>query len=238
MTDQISTNPKKAQGAAKVQLQLVPPALAIGAAVALGEGAPRYGAFNWRDKPVDASTYIGAIERHLLAYKDGEDVDPESTVGKTHLEGIAACCAILLDSISLGILIDDRKPGKAAQLIRDTNARLALAASKAKPVEAPRFRATDTVMGKPLNADVGSIKAVTDAQAVEVPRTPLTMSEVYDLPDGTPIEVQWLGSNEWMRGLKQSEPAGPLFANGCGQCMELRRVSATGSAGTKVRRAA
>lgn len=112
-------NPKKAAGAKKRQVQLVPPALTLGAAVSLEEGAEKYGAYNWRDKPIDNMTYIGAIVRHAMAYQDGEEIDPESTKGKSHLEGIAGCIAILLDSATLGILIDTRpKPGAAPRLTR------------------------------------------------------------------------------------------------------------------------
>ena len=94
-------------------------ALVIGAARALKEGAAKYGAFNWRTTKVELMTYIGAIQRHLAAYTDGEDVDPESLTGKTHLEGIAACVAILLDVTTGGFSIDNRPPpGPAPRLVR------------------------------------------------------------------------------------------------------------------------
>lgn len=112
-------NPKKSCGAKKIPLHLVPPTLTLGAARGLKEGADKYGPYNWREAGVDTNTYTGAMLRHLLAYMDGEDVDPESKVGKTHLEGIAACCAILMDAGPLGKLEDNRPPkGKAAELIR------------------------------------------------------------------------------------------------------------------------
>jgi hypothetical protein len=111
-------NPKQAYGDKKVPMHLVPPALVIGAARALGEGAKKYGAYNWRNSKVEALTYVGAIQRHLAAYQDGEDVDPESTTGKLHLEGIAACCAILMDALHGGFLIDNRPPaGPAPRLV-------------------------------------------------------------------------------------------------------------------------
>lgn len=112
-------NPKGIAGAKKAPLHLVPPALEIGAANALGEGAPKYGPYNWRDIPVDAMTYVGGFKRHLAAYIDGEDVDPESSNGKLHLEGMAACIAILLDATYSGTLIDNRPPkGAAARILR------------------------------------------------------------------------------------------------------------------------
>lgn len=104
------SNPKKAYGDKKVPLQLVPPALVIGAAKSLGEGAGKYGPYNWREAPVEAMTYVGAMLRHISAWLDGEDVDPESTTGKSHLEGVAGSLAILLDSVAMGTLIDNRPP--------------------------------------------------------------------------------------------------------------------------------
>jgi hypothetical protein len=112
-------NPKARFGDMKRRVDLVPPALELGAAVALKEGAGKYGPFNWRINHVEAMTYAGAIKRHIFGYIDGEDVDPESKEGKLHLEGIAASCAILLDSHYAGILIDNRPPkGPAPALCR------------------------------------------------------------------------------------------------------------------------
>jgi hypothetical protein len=111
-------NPKQAYGDKKCALQLVPPALMIGAAKAFKEGAAKYGPFNWRHNKVEAMTYVGGFARHMAAYLDGEDVDPESTTGKLHLEGAAACIGILLDAHYGGFLIDNRPPaGPAPRLI-------------------------------------------------------------------------------------------------------------------------
>ncbi len=103
-------NPKKAYGDAKLATWAVPPALLLGASKAFGEGAAKYGAFNWRSTRVEVMTYVGAMLRHLAAYTDGEDVDPESATGKLHLEGIAACVGILLDCHYGGFLVDNRPP--------------------------------------------------------------------------------------------------------------------------------
>jgi len=113
-------NPKARVGALKVPLHLVPPALSIGAAMALKDGAVKYGPYNWREEPINISTYIGAIQRHILAYQDGEDVAEDS--GVDHLGHVAACCALLMDSKAHGSLIDDRHVGTAAALIKGYNA--------------------------------------------------------------------------------------------------------------------
>ena len=112
-------NPKKRYGDSKRRVDLVPPALELGAAVSLAEGGDKYGPYNWRKDPVEAMTYAAALKRHIFAWMDGEDVDPESKAGKLHLEGIAGCVAILLDSYYSGILIDNRPPkGPAPMLTR------------------------------------------------------------------------------------------------------------------------
>lgn len=113
-------NPKQRMGDRKIPLHLVPPALMLGAGRALREGAVKYGPYNWRTSKVEMLTYLGALMRHAAAILDGEDVDPESTTGKLHLDGIAACCAILLDAFEGGFLIDNRPPkGPGARLARD-----------------------------------------------------------------------------------------------------------------------
>lgn len=112
-------NPKQAFGDKKRPVHVVPPALMLGASKAFGEGAVKYGAYNWRETNVESMTYIGALLRHAFAYLDGEDVDPESTTGKLHLEGMAACIGILLDGTYGGFLIDNRPPkGPAPELTR------------------------------------------------------------------------------------------------------------------------
>tara|TARA_A100001037_G_scaffold287811_1_gene297746 strand:- start:407 stop:724 length:318 start_codon:yes stop_codon:yes gene_type:complete len=92
----------------KVPLHLLPPAFNREVAHALKHGADKYGPWNWREegRRLLASTYIGAIRRHLDAWQDGEDIDPES--GQAHLAHIAASVAILLDAQEHGTFEDDR----------------------------------------------------------------------------------------------------------------------------------
>ncbi len=69
-------------------------------------GADKYGIRNWLQDEILASTYVGAIMRHLKAWVEGEDQDPES--GESPLTHIRACCAVVLDAEKHGTLIDDR----------------------------------------------------------------------------------------------------------------------------------
>lgn len=112
-------NPKQRYGDLKAPVQLVPPALTIAASRALGEGARKYGPYNWRDLDVEAMTYVGAILRHLYAWMDGEETDPDSAEGKHHLDGVAGSLAVLLDAMAGGYLIDNRpRQGPAGGLLR------------------------------------------------------------------------------------------------------------------------
>lgn len=99
-------DPKGAAGAAKTPLGLIPPFAMEQTAWAHKLGAEKYGPFNWRDTGVCASTYINAIMRHLNAWRDGENLDPES--GISHLAHIICSCNILLDADYCDTLQDDR----------------------------------------------------------------------------------------------------------------------------------
>lgn len=101
-------NPKTEFGLKKPPLNLIPPIALVEESKAFGNGAEKYGPFNWREKTVSVSIYVAAAMRHLLAYWDGEDLAQDSKVH--HLAHARACLAILLDAGSLGKLNDDRPP--------------------------------------------------------------------------------------------------------------------------------
>lgn len=102
----IPNDPKGAAGALKTPLHLIPASAMEETAKAHSLGAAKYGGYNWRNGTVCATTYIGAMLRHLNAWRDGENLDPES--GITHLAHIAANCNILMDAAACGTLQDDR----------------------------------------------------------------------------------------------------------------------------------
>jgi len=100
-------DPKKKAGDQKCPLQLLPTVALRETSYVLQLGAKKYGEYNWRESGgVCASTYTGAIMRHLLQFSDGEDTDSES--GRSHLAHIMATCCILLDAEAVEKLIDDR----------------------------------------------------------------------------------------------------------------------------------
>lgn len=113
----VGVNPKDALGQAKVNPSVIPPAGILHLAAAMMDGANKYGPFNWRDNAVQSMVYVAAAQRHLLQFLDGENVDPVSRVH--HLGHAMACCAIVLDALETGNLVDTRpKAGAAGDMIR------------------------------------------------------------------------------------------------------------------------
>lgn len=112
------SNPKSAFGITKPPMHLIPGPGLLSVAMVMRLGAEKYGPYNWRDQSVAASVYVSAAERHLRAWFDGEDTDPES--GQSHLGHVAACMLILLDAMQIGRLVDDRPPAApTGQMVRD-----------------------------------------------------------------------------------------------------------------------
>lgn len=104
------TNPKDIIGSSKLPLHLWP-----GTATALGclgflDGLTKYGRSNFREAGIKASIYIDACKRHLDAWFEGEESDPDS--GLPHLAHALACIAIIVDTRAHGLMIDDRNFAK------------------------------------------------------------------------------------------------------------------------------
>jgi hypothetical protein len=105
-----STNPKDLVGNTKVSLSKLPVIAVAHGAMAMMDGADKYGPFNWRDKAVVASIYVDAAMRHLQCWFEGQEQATDSKVH--HLGHAIACCAILLDAQAKGKLLDDRPKDK------------------------------------------------------------------------------------------------------------------------------
>ena len=110
-------NPKDKIGIKKVPMGLLPPAGKIYGAMAFKDGARKYGPYNWRSAKVIMSIYLDAIERHLMAIRDGEDIATDS--GVPHLGHIIADASLLADAIEGGWLEDDRPPKGPGPAILD-----------------------------------------------------------------------------------------------------------------------
>jgi hypothetical protein len=116
-----AANPKDVAGAKKPDVSVCPPAAILHMSKAMMLGAAKYGPYNWRDEPVKMRSYLAAAMRHIMAVIDGEDFDPEEGAGH-HLAHAMATCAVVLDAMETGNLIDDRpKRGAAGPMVRHFN---------------------------------------------------------------------------------------------------------------------
>lgn len=70
-------------------------------------GAKKYAAHNWR-KGLQYSRLVAAAMRHIQAFNDGEDNDPES--GLSHVAHAMCCMMFLLGTINHRPDMDDRWP--------------------------------------------------------------------------------------------------------------------------------
>ncbi len=105
---QKDTNPKDAIGVRKAPISTVPGNVIAELGVAMLEGASKYGRHNYRATGVRASVYYDAAMRHLIAWWEGEDIDPDS--GVSHITKLLACMTVLRDAMHQENWEDDRPP--------------------------------------------------------------------------------------------------------------------------------
>lgn len=114
------TNPKDAFGIRKAPLSTIPAPVLMELGVAMQEGAAKYGRHNYRTLGVRGSVYYDAAMRHLMAWWEGEDIDPDS--GLSHVTKAIASLAVLRDAMMQDKFNDDRPPC-AKPWLPDLNAR-------------------------------------------------------------------------------------------------------------------
>lgn len=113
-----ASNPKDAIGSDKLPIHLWPETATATGSIGLLNGDLKYGRSNWRHAGVRASVYVDAIRRHLAAWFEGEECDPDD--GVPHLAAVLASAAILVDARAAGMLTDDRQtPGGYRALVDD-----------------------------------------------------------------------------------------------------------------------
>lgn len=117
-------NPKKAFGDKKPPFAQLPLAGVAHASLALMDGANKYGFRNWRKDPVEAMTYLHAMQRHAALWQEGEEFARDT--GVNNLGAVIACAMILLDAQVHGTLLDNRSPNPAAcDLLHELEAQVA-----------------------------------------------------------------------------------------------------------------
>lgn len=93
----------------KPPLGLIPRTALEAEAQVLAFGAEKYGRDNWR-KGMEWQRMIDAALRHIVAFADGEDMDPES--GYHHLAHAKCCLSFLLEYHAKQLGTDDRAHSK------------------------------------------------------------------------------------------------------------------------------
>lgn len=121
VSEKKDTNPKDAIGIAKVPFSTVPAQVIAEVGLAMMEGALKYGRHNYRTAGVRASVYYDAALRHLMAWYEGQDIDPDS--GLPHVVKAMACLAVLRDSQIQGNWVDDRPPKTPGDWVKELNAK-------------------------------------------------------------------------------------------------------------------
>lgn len=106
--EQSGVNPKDAIGSAKNSHGCISRAVIAELGLAMMEGARKYRRHNYRVAPVRAEVYFDAANRHLDAWWEGENIDPDS--GLSHLTKAIASLFVLRDAIINDSWHDDRPP--------------------------------------------------------------------------------------------------------------------------------
>jgi len=110
-------NPKDAIGSMKIPLSLWPTTATMMGSIGFLNGMLKYGRANFRAVGVRSSIYYDACCRHLDAWFEGEDIDPDDNV--PHLAAALCCLAIIVDAQAAGKLNDDRNFPGGYRKLRD-----------------------------------------------------------------------------------------------------------------------
>ena len=104
----MNINPKDVNANNKIPYSCVPSTVIAELAVAMLEGARKYGRHNYRVVNILSSIYTDAAKRHIDAYIEGEDIDEDSRLH--HITKAIASLVVLRDAMIQNTLIDDRPP--------------------------------------------------------------------------------------------------------------------------------
>lgn len=102
------TNPKDSVGIKKTPLSTLPFRVLWRVGLAMLEGALKYGRHNYRAAGVRYSVYFDSTMRHIGAWWEGQDIDPDSNLH--HIDKAIAGLMVLRDSMLEGNFVDDRPP--------------------------------------------------------------------------------------------------------------------------------
>lgn len=119
------SNPKDVVGTAtKVSLSYVSMPVMFEVALAMMEGGFKYGKHNYRVVGVRSTVYVDAAFRHIAAFQEGEDYDPDSKAKLSHITKAIASLTVLRDSMIMGNCIDDRPPKSPEKWLETLNSEI------------------------------------------------------------------------------------------------------------------
>ena len=107
------TNPKDAIGSNKPPLSCIPFNVLFEVGAALLEGSCKYARHNYRIAGVRSSIYFDATMRHLGAWWEGEDIDPDS--GVSHITKAIAGLIVLRDAQMNSMVANDDRPPRPVE---------------------------------------------------------------------------------------------------------------------------
>ena len=93
----------------KVRMELLSVPAMMGTARVLTFGAKKYADRNW-ENGIEYSRVYGALLRHMTAWWDGEDLDPET--GLSHLHHASCCIMFLQQFVEFDMNSLDNRPSK------------------------------------------------------------------------------------------------------------------------------
>lgn len=152
------TNPKDAVGIRKAPMSAVPAEVLLELGLAMMEGARKYGRHNYRIAGVRASVYYDAAMRHLMAWWEGEDIDPDS--GISHLVKAMACLCVIRDATINNNWVDDRPPSLPNGWQIDLNKKAGDLIDRLPDSKDPFTKSSTNV---PVQGDYSWVKVVSDA---------------------------------------------------------------------------
>ena len=139
------SNPKDAVGVLKVPMSTVSAPVLAEIALGMLEGACKYGRHNYRMVGVRSSCYYDAALRHLMAWWEGQDLDPAS--GLHHVTKAITSLVVLRDAMLHGMCEDDRPPSRDVDFIEAMNKQAAAVIEKHKKVNPRHFTIKDKGRG-------------------------------------------------------------------------------------------
>lgn len=123
------TNPKDAIGVSKTPMSCVPCGVLMEVGLGMLEGSLKYGRHNYRVAGVRATVYYDALQRHMMEWWEGEDLDPDS--GLSHITKAITTLVVLRDAMMNEMVYDDRPVGmKAPDWLKTLNKRTKLLLEK------------------------------------------------------------------------------------------------------------